>query len=111
MKKSTWALISAALVATVADLSGEDAPATTAAPAADDKPRTRGKAAAAEEKRPEPAAGGLTIEDVRKVTDPLLKAKLGAEVKKVISTYGASLTDVPPDKYKDLIADLEVLSL
>lgn len=53
----------------------------------------------------------IEMSDVRAVALKLSKAKKQAELKKIFAKYGATkLSDIPEEKYSELMADLEAAS-
>ena len=66
---------------------------------------------ASPEMKPEPVKE-YTKEEVRAILSTLSQSGFRAETKALVKKYsdGGSLTDVPPEKYPDLIAEAEALN-
>jgi len=68
------------------------------------------KKAAKEEPPPAPPAKGITLEQVRAKLAEVSNAGKKNEVKALLTSYGVSkLTDLPTEKYSDLLAEAEAL--
>ena len=58
-----------------------------------------------------PVAKTISVEDVRAVLTPISQSGKTAQVKALLTKYGASrLSDIDPSKYESLLADAEVLA-
>lgn len=58
-----------------------------------------------------PAAKIISVEDVRAVLTPISQSGKTAQVKALLTKYGASrLSDIEPSEYESLLADAEVLA-
>lgn len=94
-------------------------PAAPGAPAAPRRGRPPGPPAgtpppAAPPATPPPAGLGdeITVDTLRAVGTPLIQAKKGAEVKAILTKFGATnFSTVPPEHFEACLADLEALSL
>lgn len=63
------------------------------------------------EQEVKPAAKTISVEDVRAVLTPISQSGKTAQVKALLTKYGASrLSDIDPSKYGSLIADAGVLA-
>ena len=64
-----------------------------------------------EVKEAKPAAKTISVEDVRAVLTPISQSGKTAQVKALLTKYGASrLSDIDPSEYESLLADAEVLA-
>lgn len=68
------------------------------------------KAAKAESPAPAPEAKAITLEQVRAKLAEVSNAGKKNEVKELLTSYGVSkLTDLPAEKYSELLAEAEAL--
>ncbi|MDQ7790449.1 MAG: hypothetical protein RDU41_10440 [Clostridia bacterium] len=87
------------------------APAETPEPVKEEpKPEPEPEVQPAPEAPAEPEAPAVTLEQVRAKLADLAKSGKQAEVKKLITKHGGTkLTDIPADKYAELLAEAEDL--